>query len=266
MASAAFNQIIGNPAETALRLWGKIREAPERRQPQCHYDLTDNWSGRLGSELDAEAMEQERSIWRDIEERLRAINVDVGPASYGGHNDGDPAFIHTLLRLLVQPRVTIIETGVAHGVTSRFVLEHIKGSDSHLWSIDLPPPTLPHLQDEIGVAVPATLRGQWTLIRGSSRRHLPALLRRVEQVDLFIHDSWHSQYNMLFEMRAIYPRLRSGGAMLIDDIDLNGAFLTMAREVSTNDTVIVVPHAPVRADPLREQRRLRGLFGVIIKA
>jgi hypothetical protein len=33
----------------------------------------------------------------------------------------------------------VVETGVAHGVTSRFILEALsRNGDSHLWSIDLP--------------------------------------------------------------------------------------------------------------------------------
>jgi hypothetical protein len=64
----------------------------------------------------------------------------------------------------------VVETGVAHGVTSRFVLEALQRSGGgRLWSIDMPPLLQPELHQEIGVAVPDALRTDWTLIRGSSR-------------------------------------------------------------------------------------------------
>ena len=86
--------------------------------------------------------------------------MKTGPMSYSVWNDGDPGVtraIWCLIRHLAASKV--VETGVAHGVTSRFVLEALqRNGGGHLWSIDLPLLLLPELQQEIGVAVPDALR------------------------------------------------------------------------------------------------------------
>jgi hypothetical protein len=74
----------------------------------------------------------------------------------------------------------VVETGVAHGVTSRFVLEALtRNGGGHLWSIDLRPPAHPELHWHIGIAVDQHSRGHWTYVAGSSRRRLIPLLKRV---------------------------------------------------------------------------------------
>src|SRR4051794_31676165 len=67
----------------------------------------------------------------------------------------------------------VVETGVARGITSRFILEALeRNGRGKLWSIDLP-----HVDTtrfgQIGSAVPDRLRPRWTLLLGTSREHLP---------------------------------------------------------------------------------------------
>ena len=138
-------------------------------------------------------------------------------------NDGDMAFIRAVWCLTRHLRASkVVETGVAHGVTSRFVLEAFRRQGfGQLWSIDLPPQSDSDVHDEIGIAVDDDQAEGWTYIRGSSRRRLRPLLQSTGMIDLFIHDSWHSEYNILFELQTVWPRIRPGGAMVVDDIDLN---------------------------------------------
>src|SRR5206468_1348430 len=154
---------------------------------------------------------------------LGAQRVRGGPASYLGWNDGDPALIEAIwcmIRHLAAERV--VETGVGHGLTSRFVLEALgRNGGGHLWSIDLPPPRNPEVHHEIGAAVGSGFAGRWSYIRGSSRRRLPELLAGIAPIDLFIHDSLHSAYNTAFEMSRAWAALRPGGAIVVDDIDLS---------------------------------------------
>jgi len=110
-----------------------------------------------------------------------------------------------------------------HGVTSRIILEALKGR-GRLWSIDLPPSWAPELHNEIGAAIGTWPPDQWSLIVGSSRRWLPRLLASIAPIDIFVHDSHHSGYNMLCEMTHAWRALRPGGALVVDDIDLNCAF------------------------------------------
>ncbi len=78
-----------------------------------------------------------------------------------------PAFLQAiwcLIRRLTAAKV--VETGVAHGVTSRIVLEALNGR-GHLWSIDLPPAWAPDVHREIGASVDDRSLDQWSLIFGS---------------------------------------------------------------------------------------------------
>ncbi len=108
--------------------------------------------GRPSLVIDAEA----EAIWPRVNRRLMEHGIQPGPHSYLKHNDGDPAFIHAIV-LLARSLLakTVIETGVAHGVTSRFVLEALdrNGNEGRLWSIDQAPQRSPHEHKEIGLAV-----------------------------------------------------------------------------------------------------------------
>jgi hypothetical protein len=68
---------------------------------------------------------------------------------------------------------------------------------------------------EIGAAVAERSPDRWSLIAGSSRRRLPTLLSRIAPIDLFIHDSDHTRYNMLLEMNKAWRALRPGGALVV---------------------------------------------------
>ena len=117
----------------------------------------------------------------------------------------------------------MVETGVAHGVTSRIVLEALERVGSaRLWSIDLPAMD-PTLHDEIGIAVPERLRGRWTNITGTSRRRLPGLLAQIGPIDFFVHDSSHTERNTLFELAAAWPAI-GHGAVVVDDVQQSPAF------------------------------------------
>ena len=261
-----------DPVEVALRLWEKFKERPERRKPRCPYVPDPAWEDKLRSALGRPSPDinaEAEPIWTLVNRRLMEHGIQPGPHSYLKHNDGDPAFIRAIFLLARSlPARTVIETGVAHGVTSRFVLEALdrNGHEGRLWSIDLAPQKWPHVHKDIGLAVDGSseIARRWTFIRGSSRRRLPPLLCGFGTLDLFIHDSLHTEFNMLFELRAAWPLLRPGGAMVVDDIDNNWAFDTFAKSVPRH-LALVCEAEPIRPDPLRVSRGQKGLFGVIIK-
>ena len=75
-----------------------------------------------------------------------------------------------------------------------------------LYSIDLPPMDRA-LRSRVGLAVGAEHEARWTLIRGSSRRRLPKLLSNLGEIDLFIHDSLHTERKVRFEMECGWAAL-----------------------------------------------------------
>ena len=226
------------------------------------------WEASLHRRLDMSAdsvVEGFWPLWSTVAETLRAQGMAVGPFSFYGWNDGDAGFVRAIWCLIRHLRpVNVVETGVAHGMTSRFILEALESIGAgKLCSIDLPPLN-PTTRREIGVAVRQTgvPVGRWTYITGTSRRRLPALLSRLGRIDLFIHDSMHSNRNVTFELKCAWRYLSAGGVIVVDDIDVNPAFDTFAKAHPEHLSLVCT------AEPLSpDMRRFnhKGLFGIICK-
>jgi len=278
MLGTAFRYLLRHPIRAAgalardpLEAWATVQDQYanrlEHRRTPIRYRADQDWEARLHSLLNAswpcELISEFETLWPEVTGQLEAAGVRVGPESFGCWNDGDTAFVRAIWCLVRHLRPTnIVETGVAHGFTSRFILEalHRNGS-GHLWSIDLPPLN-PTLQKQVGVAVGERFSDRWTYIRGSSRRRLPDLLSRLGQIELFVHDSLHTERNVRFELDRAWKVLRPGGALVIDDIDINWAFDSFTKTFSGYHSMIC------EAEPLRPDTRRfnqKGLFGVILK-
>jgi hypothetical protein len=122
-----------------------------------------------------------------------------------------------------QPGV-VVETGVAYGVTSAFLLQALEVNGAgELYSIDLPPLGFGG-HKSVGALVPERHRPKWHLMLGSSHRLLPLLLCRVGKVGLFIHDSLHTYRNMRSEFETVRPHLSENAVLVADDIEGNVAF------------------------------------------
>lgn len=133
----------------------------------------------------------------------------------------------------------VVETGVAYGVTSSFVLGALaRNGRGQLWSIDLPP-LAEHADSYVGYLVPEHLKMSWHPIRGHARRLLPPLLRSLKSLDIFIHDSLHTYEHMAFEFKVSWEHLRPGGALIADDVERNCAFQDFARSVRSTYAAVV---------------------------
>src|SRR5215210_7381155 len=175
--------------------------------------------GRVTEILDEPAL-------RETEEDTRRLLEDIrgrDPFIPRWAADSRFARLGYLLCRLISPSV-VLETGVAYGVSSAFILRALEENGrGSLHSVDLPP-----LRTEYerfwGIAVPDDLRGRWRLHRGSSARVLPRLLEEARTVDLFVHDSLHTYRNMRREFDTVWPHLRNGALLLADDVERNRAF------------------------------------------
>jgi predicted O-methyltransferase YrrM len=240
----------------------------ERRRPRCSYQVDAEWERQLhellGSPWPCPAISEFWTLWPAVIDSLRAKGLRVGVGFFGGWNDGDPEMVRAVWCLTrhLQP-AKVVETGVARGVTSRFILEALERNGAgHLWSIDLPPMLDPELNEEVGAAVDQRCRQRWSYITGSSRRRLPRLLASLGQIDLFVHDSRHSEYNTRFELDQAWRRLRRGGVAVVDDVDLNWGFRSFTQTILEYPSLICQAR-PLQPDPWRLDGR--GLFGIVRK-
>lgn len=255
-----------SPLVSIERIRGRIDRRRDLRElasvggPQReHYAVAEDWAPVLHKAIEAPWPCQESGrfgeVWDAIVVDLTAAGLHVGRASYGGWNDGDRAHAEAIWCVVAHSRPEIVvETGVAHGLTSRVILEGLQRNGSgHLWSIDLPAVD-PALHHEIGIAVPADLRSRWTYIAGTSRQRLPRLVRKLQRVDVFVHDSLHTARNMCFELDTVWPALPPGGIAVVDDIDHSFGFRRFVARVN--------PGAWAAARHVTG----RGLWGTAIKA
>jgi hypothetical protein len=67
---------------------------------------------------------------------------------------------------------------------------------------------------------------------------------------------------MVFEMSLAWKVLRPGGALVVDDIDLNWAFDEFSRQVKCE--TLIAEAEPIRPDQRRFNQK--GLFGVLLKS
>jgi hypothetical protein len=262
-----FSQVAQDPLDAFFAFQGEFLSRFESKHP-AQYSINPNWEADLGSLLGIPKSFGEtefQPLWRDVVESLRARGVKVGPFSFHSWNDGDAGFVRAIWTLIRHTRPNIIvETGVAHGMTSRFILEALERNGAgNLWSIDLPPVN-PETRQEIGIAVDtAALRRRWSYIAGTSRRRLPVLLSQLRRVDLFIHDSMHSARNVAFEMDLAWRYLSPGGVIVVDDIDINPSFKAFAENHPEHPS-FVCPAEPISPDIRRFNQK--GLFGIIVKS
>ena len=259
--------LASHPLETWTRVQETYLAQREQRGPQCPYEADENWERRLHEELGVpwpcESAGEFRKLWPQVMQELEAKGIQAGPQSFGSWNDGDAGFVRAIWCLVNHLGVKkVVETGVAHGVTSRFILEALERNKAgHLWSIDLPP-VEKFWQPEIGVAVGGRYPERWSYIKGSSRLRLPRLLSKLYQIDLFIHDSMHSEHNVRFELDRAWARVRQGGALVVDDIDANWGFRSFTQSFSGHQSMICEAE-PTHPDLRRFNKK--GLFGIILK-
>lgn len=165
---------------------------------------------------------------REVWTRLHGLDY----AGWIGFPDG----LYVLIRVL-KPEI-VVETGVAAGVSSAYILKALEDNDKgELFSIDLPNYELNYFPklglkavsilpegEEQGFAIPAEFKHRWHLNLGKSQKILPPLLEELDSIDCFLHDSEHTYKNMMFEYKTAWLHLRDGGLLLSDNVFMNSAF------------------------------------------
>jgi Methyltransferase domain len=228
--------MLRHPVQGVERLRGRIDRRGDLRELAALgapvsdiYGAVADWAPRLHALLDlpwpCPVMAAFDQVWDAVVADLTRAGVRMGIRSYGGWNDGDKAFAEAIWCIIghLGP-AKVVETGVAHGLTSRVVLEALeRNRHGHLWSIDLPAVDSA-LHAEIGAAISQHLRSRWSYVPGTARQQLPRLLNELTEIDVFIHDSLHTGRNQMFELESAWSALRDGGVAVVDDIDHSLAF------------------------------------------
>jgi hypothetical protein len=237
-----FRALSVDPVGVARALPGEWRQK-QMKSPFAESDFESDWyerlHGLLGVPWPCPEAQRVQDLLADIAKLLQEKGFRSGRHSYGWYCDAEAELCCAIWCTVrhARPEV-VIETGVAHGVSSRVALEAMSLNDrGHLWSIDLPHPLKHDIHDQTGAAVTDECRPRWTYIEGESRRRLPPLVAEVGRAQLFIHDSLHTAKNMLFEMEQAASIITPGGVILVDDIKANDAFLTFTKRHPEYETL-----------------------------
>lgn len=264
---STLSAIASDPIESWLRFREQYAAQRERQAAPDLYLAERSWEARLCNLLELSSPDEITSefweLWPRVIKEMVAKGVHPGPESFKGWNDGDAGFVRAIWLMVrcLRPR-SVVETGVAHGLTSRFILEALeRNGGGHLWSIDRPPIER-EWKAQIGIAVADHLQPRWSYILGSSRRRLPGVLNALGEIDLFVHDSLHSERNVRFEMDRAWSALRPSGAIVVDDIDVNRGFHSFTQSFPDCESIICEAE-PLRPDPRRFNKK--GMFGIALK-
>ena len=150
-----------------------------------------------------------------------------------------PTFLYYYVRK-VKPGL-IVETGCFSGISTIYILAAIRNNKKgKLYTIDKPAfedeyTANPYLDEEKrffslpkghqpGYLVPDFLKENWKLILGTSEEKLPSLLKKLGNIDIFLHDSLHTYENMSFEFETAIEYIAPRGVIFADNINWNNSF------------------------------------------
>lgn len=140
----------------------------------------------------------------------------------------------------IKPEI-ILETGVAGGKSTGYILQAIHDNrKGKLCSIDLPFQWYIYGDHKLhldslpagkmpGYLIPKKLTDNWFLYLGNTKEELPKLLKNLQKIDVFFHDSEHSDKTMMFEYNQSWPYIKKGGYLLSDDISYTEAWVKFTR-------------------------------------
>jgi predicted O-methyltransferase YrrM len=232
----------GRYREVTDRLWNKVDMMRDHSSPRSGLSdiikeekLFENLTKLFGEGstdyLESDGLE---SLERHIEEKSVSLlqpGVPYGLSINGTRTLGRLCYIACRS---MRPNV-VLETGVAYGVSSAYVLQALaENGGGHLHSVDLPPLGAETFS---GYLVPAELRNRWSLNFGSSKKILPKIVSQIKPLDIFIHDSLHTYAHMKWEFEVARPAVRHGGLIISDDIEGNRAFEELIATHGTGDWV-----------------------------
>jgi predicted O-methyltransferase YrrM len=139
-----------------------------------------------------------------------------------GIDESEAKFLYGVVRK-IKPEI-FVETGVANGDSSFFILSAIKKNKiGKLISIDV--------NNNVGNRVPKDLRKAWELkiLQRNFSNNFKSILSSLPKVDIFLHDSDHSYEWQMLEYTTALNKLNKKGLLLSDDIDGSYALIDLIR-------------------------------------
>lgn len=143
--------------------------------------------------------------------------------------------IYALVR--IRKPETVVETGVANGMSSFFILHALRSNGSgKLYSIDI--------SSDVGVLLDDDERAAWELRVLSGRFGVADFARALADLpplDMFLHDSDHSYVWQKMECEQASLRMAPDGLVLSDDMDWSLGFIDYCRAANLKLAALIAP-------------------------
>jgi len=224
----------------------QIQEDQNHKNHEYKYDYNsiENFLKESFQNLNFEQYDQELTqLESHIENKFKNLELEKYPSKKKPYpinysiNSDSRKFLYYIIRIL-KPK-NIVETGVAYGTSSAYILKALKDNGSgRLHSIDSI--FRPWQSEEmIGAIIPESLKTKWNLVLGKSSNELQNLFDTLN-VDIFIHDSLHTYKNMMFEFNIALKKIDENGLIISDDVLGNDAFNDFTKEKNLKNHLIKV--------------------------
>ncbi|WP_418281974.1 class I SAM-dependent methyltransferase [Halorubrum sp. DTA98] len=207
----------------SLRVETELEQAPARLASLCSKTRSDIDGYFDEIESDDEFIEVFHSRWDELNETGR-----------GSTPPAEARVLYALCRA-VEPE-TVVVSGAGYGGFDAHIANALeKNGHGELHSIDLPKERGDY---ECGYAVPEYLRHRWNLHLEDAKTSLPQLLQ-TNDVDLFLHDSNHSDEWMRWEFSQAHKYLDQDSYVASHDVLHNFAWTDFVSEHSLPNTRVI---------------------------
>lgn len=188
---------------------------------------------------------QDEALWSLAEQRYQEyLDTDVARirGNYPEEING-PGGAYSMLYFLIkkhQPEY-VVETGVSLGCSSHAILTAMEeNGKGELHSSDFPYFRIKNAEDYIGIVVPEKLRSRWNLYLDGDANNLPAIYKKIPQIDFFHYDSDKSFGGRQLAYELSKSKMVDGGMMLFDDAHDNAHFhdLLKNENIQANSRVV----------------------------
>lgn len=151
------------------------------------------------------------------------------------YNIADELCLLIYLTVRTYHPLTILETGVANGVSSYFILNAMnKNNQGTLYSTDI--------ASDVGGILNEEEKKRWKL-KVLNNRKIGSQFREIvddlPSMDIFVHDSDHTFDGQMSEYKQIYHKISDSGFLISDDVDMSYAFIHFCSTHGINPMILV---------------------------